>query len=154
MSAFDARNRHMTQTTNLGFGSSNLRARATCPRESNTVARGDLAGLYCDGTISSLFIEGRAYQDPAFFALRDPALSAGLLGSRTDRLYRVVVAGSAQGEIDLVARLELGKIDRRSDRKFHLHWRPVDGGDRTMVQCDLVVRSVYGRDGAGSVSRC
>src|SRR5258708_40150224 len=88
---------------------------------------GGIARLYYVGTVSSLIIEGHAYADPAFFALRYPALSAGLLGSRTDRLHRVVVAGSAQGEIDLVARLELGKIDRRSDRKFHLHWRPVYG---------------------------
>ncbi len=127
----------------IPFRKSILRTRqARCPRESNAVARGNIARLYCDGTVSSLFIEGHAYADPAFFALQDSALSSELLGGRTDRLYRVGAAGSAQGEIDLVARLELRKIDRRSDRKFHLHWRPVDSRDRTMVQRDLMVRSV------------
>src|SRR6266436_8561484 len=42
------------------------------------------------------------------------------LGRWTDRLYGGGVAGSAQGEFDLVTRLQLRKINRRSDREFHL----------------------------------
>src|SRR6266702_5095737 len=61
------------------------------------------------------------------------------LGRWTYRLYGVGVAGSAEGEFDLVPRLQLRKINRRNDREFHLHCRPVDGGDRTMIECDLVV---------------
>src|SRR5712691_858764 len=76
------------------------------------------------------------------------------LGCWTDRLYGVGVAGSAQGEFDLVTRLQLRKINRRSDREFHLHCRPVDGRDRTMIERDLVVRSIQGRDCAGCVRGC
>jgi hypothetical protein len=65
------------------------------------------------------------------------------------RGYGVGVAGSAQGEFDLVTRLQLRKIDRRSDREFHRHCRPVDGRDRTMIECDLVVRCIQGRVCAG-----
>src|SRR5882757_6302078 len=55
------------------------------------------------------------------------------LGHWTDRLYGVGVAGSAEGEFDLVPRLQLREINRRNDREFHLHCRPVDGGDRAVI---------------------
>src|SRR5260221_1795696 len=64
--------------------------------------------------------------------------------SRAYRLHGIRVAGAAERELDPVSCLHLRKVDGRRHREFHLHRRPIDVSDRTVIKSHLTISRIHG----------